>query len=318
MGLDSGGGTALSSLTPYQQNTHYSLIGGGISNDISGGGGSNLATSTGYVLGDGIIDFLGDAIAEGNPYAVAFAYDPTSDMGDIQDSLDLFQDLITNLDPETDYSSHLAQALTEVDTLISSTHIDDEVDAFETKTANQFARSVNRFTAGMADINAVNSSAFILGLAQMENLRQAELDAYRAQLNTQKQNQRAVLAAQFAQEMGAMLARKVAAQESATRLQSDTSRANIIAQREFLAEELELDFKDLTYEMELFGYANATLAAGLGATQRPLGPSKTSTALSAAIGAGGTLASLGGQISPALGATLGIAGALTTYFANAG
>lgn len=313
MAGDGGGGsTALAELHPYQQNTHYALIGGSIAAALSGGTDPD-GTS---VLPGGVLDYLNTSLAGGNPYSTAFAYDPENDLTDVQDLIDDYIAAAAAVDPATDFTSLLATALTGVGTLISSTHIDDEVDAFETKTAPAFARSVNRLTGPMASANATTSSAFVIGMALLERGRSTEIDEYRAKLNSNLQQQRAALGQQFVSEMSAMLARKNDGLRAAAMLQHEMSRSKIIANREFLSEELELDFKDVTYELELFGYANQTLAAGLGAPSRPVGPSKASTQLASTLSAAATI---GGAASP-LGAgpallAAGLSGAFT-WFAN--
>lgn len=310
-----GGSTALSQLEPYQQNTHFALIGGGVSEAPDTSSGTDRPDGTSNLPG-GIIDFVADALAGGNPYTNAFVYDPDGDLEEIQEGVTAFQSLVNSLDPETDFTSYLALAVTGVDSVMSSTYIDDEVDAFENSTANQFARSINRVTAPLSDINAANGSAFAIAMVLAESDRQNELNAYRAKLGVQREGIRAQLSAQFAAELNQMLSRKLESQRVASQLQSDASRTRIIASKEYLAEEIELDYRDLTYDLELFGYANATLAAGLGAAQRPIGPSKASTALATSLSAGTTLASLGGQVSMPLGIGLGAVGFLGTYLTN--
>jgi hypothetical protein len=313
--MSKGGGTALSALTTYQMNTHAALLGGGINQvaSVSPTGQADPASD----LPQGILDYLDDALAGGNPFSAAFSYDPSTDMLTIQDSVDAFQALVSALDPETDLGSHISLAITSADGAITTTSIDADVDAFETASAPAFARSVNRLTSGMAEINAVNSSAFIIGMAQMENARTNELAAYRAKLASQNQHDRTVLVAQFAADIANMQGRQLDAQRAATDMQRAVSTNNIIAMKEFLAEELDLDYKDSTYEMELFSFANQTLAAGLGASQHAIGPSKASSQLSAAISTGGTLAALGGQLSPALGALGFLVGSTGAWLANA-
>lgn len=307
------GSTALSALTPYQQNYHYTLLGGGVDPgylaDTSPG--EHLPHSTGSVLAGGVLDYLDTAIDTGNPFADAASYDPTTDMDNAQNRLDALIEIVDLLDPESDFTSHLAAALAEVDSVFSTTYIDDDVANFETKTAPAFARAINRLTAPLAAAGATNSSAFILGMALLERQRIAELAEYRSQLEGKKSDQRALMIQQFVAEISNSLSRKLNFTQVAAQMQHELSRANIIANKEFIAEELELDYKDLTYELELFGYANSALAAGLGAPMRPLGPSKASTQLSATISTIGTIASAASPLGmlPAL-ALAGAGGAL--------
>lgn len=310
MSKPSGGGTAQTTLETYQKNTHLALLGGGIDT-------SNVTSES--TLDDiGVIDYLNDALAGGNPYSTAFAYDPEDDLEDIQDAVDTFRSYVTALVPETDYITYITAGLSEVDTnFVPTTHINDEVDAFETASADQFARSVNRFTSGMSDINAVNSSAFIIGMAQMERGREAQLNDYRAKLGTQKEGIRASLAAQFADQMVRMFSMRLEAERAAAQMQEVASKSNIIANKEYLAEDLELDYKDVTFDLDLFKHGGNILASGFGAAQHQVGPSKASSQLSAAISTGGTLASLASPLGPGAAILAGLGGAGAAWLANA-
>lgn len=75
--------------------------------------------------------------------------------------------------------------ITAINNLINGAPISSAVSAFENSKSTRFLRSVSRFAGGMADINAVMSSSFIMGLALMESEFQNEIDAYEAQLRLQ-------------------------------------------------------------------------------------------------------------------------------------
>lgn len=312
--LGGGGSTALSSLVPYQQNTHYALLGGGI-NPTYASTGPDLPDDT-SVLPGGVIDFLDTALTAANPYTGTAAYDPTTDLAGIQTELDTYKASIAALNPLTDLTSYLAAALTHVDTLISSTHVDDEVDAFETKTDPAFARTVNRLTGPMFDNNAGNSSAFTIGMAVLERGRFTEIAEHRARLNTLKQQERMQLTPQIISELSNSLTRKLEGQRAVYGMQHELARNRIVANREFLAEELDLDYKELTHDLELFGYGQTALASGFGAAMRPNGPSKASTQLAATISTAATIATAASPLGMGPALALGAAGGLLTFLAN--
>ena len=299
-----GGSTALSALEIYQKNAHLALLGGGLTQDTTIDGAS--------VLSDvGVIDYLKEALETGNPYSSTFAYDPSSDLSDVQGVIDNFRAYVDSLSPETDYGTYITEALRSVnEDILPDSYIDDAVDAFETASAPEFARSINRFTAPMSGYNAVMGSAFVIGLAQLERGRSQQLAAHRSVLVQQREQSRNAMVMQFASEIARTVGNRLEAERIAAQMQGDASRMTIIANKEFLAEELELDYKDVTYDMELFNFANSTLASGLGAASHAQGPSKASTQLSAAITTGGTLASLA---SP-----LGVAPALLAFAVGGG
>ena len=59
--------------------------------------------------------------------------------------------------------------------------MDNLVDAYEDDIKPAHLRSISRMTGGMADINAVNSSAFVIGLTLAENQFQSDVRKFRAE-----------------------------------------------------------------------------------------------------------------------------------------
>lgn len=66
--------------------------------------------------------------------------------------------------------------------VVNSSLINDQIDAYEDNINQSHYRSLNRFTGGMADINSVNGSQFIMGLALLERDRQADVNQFSANL----------------------------------------------------------------------------------------------------------------------------------------
>ena len=62
---------------------------------------------------------------------------------------------------------------------VNATVVDDLVDAFEDSSEDQYLRGVAKFAGGMVDINAVNSTAFIIGMSLQERGRSQEINAFR-------------------------------------------------------------------------------------------------------------------------------------------
>jgi len=93
----------------------------------------------------------------------------------------LFNDAVANS------NTAIAVAITAaVASAVSATEVsvlDDAVDEYEEKLKNSHMRGVNRFLGGMSDINAVNSSAFVFGLALMESDFQHDVAKFRADIS---------------------------------------------------------------------------------------------------------------------------------------
>ena len=82
----------------------------------------------------------------------------------------------------TDASSAIGSALTSITSSLTHTTIDDYIDSFEEESRHEYLQGVARFTAGMSDINAVNSSAFIFGLGIMERERFSKISQARREI----------------------------------------------------------------------------------------------------------------------------------------
>lgn len=83
----------------------------------------------------------------------------------------------------------VANAVSAINQVLDGDPFDDIVQAFERRNQRTFARSVNQFTAGMADINAVQSSAFVFGMASLESDRMQDVAEFESQLKLQTYTQ---------------------------------------------------------------------------------------------------------------------------------
>jgi len=82
-------------------------------------------------------------------------------------------------------TSILDEAVQSALTLSDNGMIDASVDAFEQDTLPQHLSEINRFAGGAADVNAVNTSTFIVGMALMGTARSRDVNKYRADLRLQ-------------------------------------------------------------------------------------------------------------------------------------
>ncbi len=80
---------------------------------------------------------------------------------------------------------NLKSALNIVEDIVSGTIVDDIVTQFETRREATYERQVGQFAGTMADINAVNSSAFLFGIALIRSEQQREVANFDAQISFQ-------------------------------------------------------------------------------------------------------------------------------------
>jgi len=148
-----------------------------------------------------------------NPFAAAVAYDPEEILEAVQARFDVFDAVVGGLDEEADWLSMYIKArngvildrtsgLREPDDLpiedaviVDDVDVDAAVSEFDRNSVPTLMRSVNRLAGSMVSINAVHSSAFILGLAKLEGEHVGRVEKYRADLEIQSKTNRQTLQA---------------------------------------------------------------------------------------------------------------------------
>ncbi len=235
----------------------------------------------------------------------------------------------------------------------ASIDVDDLVDAFEQDSQDAYFRSINRFTGGMVDVNAVHTSSFVIGLGLMEaqflnsimrfraelesgqfgNILnayvntsvglstaqiQAFLGAYSDYLRAYMQNasNRSLTLAQSMQLMAGMLANNLDVNRSLATLKVEKERFTIGSLVEQSAKDLEMDILDARWPLELYQAGGNMLSAihGTAVThERTTNPG--SGGWSGALSGSVAGAGLGNQLLPGgIGAGVGaIAGAIMGY-----
>ena len=254
----------------------------------------------------------------------------------MQDGYDTFQALITALDHDVDWDAIITKAVSEIDTnlswadintaittivstaitnagtvitdmatqaasLLNSAAITAAVTAYEADLVPQHLRAVARLSAGYADINSVNSSAFIWGMALAQFELSKEVSKFRADLNLKAyevglrgyieayvaklrahmgsrmsfDNIRTQSILQSVTEMANQLRFKVQAQGQGTTMQADIGRLTISALKDQADQDIEIDAADAMWDLNLFVGAFNTISSIAGGIQGPTAPRPT-------------------------------------------
>jgi len=113
---------------------------------------------------------------------------------DTKTYIDAYKLVVDALDIRADYTANAEAVATVVDdTILSSMHIDDVVNAFDTSQQLTLARALNDVASGFVDIGAVNSSAFVIGLALIQQEHQQQVAKFEADLRLQQDQTRSQL-----------------------------------------------------------------------------------------------------------------------------
>lgn len=272
-----------------------------------GGGGSGAMDWPGYMKdwhGEALNDTGGDTLANSvtdainsaygsSPWTTAAAYDPDTDLTALIAAPDELQTLVT-----------LLSSGTTLDTLISNvldtSRIDDVVTEFAADMdARLLAEVLPRFEAGMRNINAVQSSAFVIGRALIEENQDRQVAKFSSELHLKAGLDDAIK----------VIGMKLEYQKVASQLIAEAYRIKIVAKKEEADVNNEIDSKDAVWDLELFQYGSNLLAGIGGGTAGTKGPSATQSAIGGAMSGAAAGAMVGGPAGAVVGGVLGAASA---------
>ena len=201
---------------------------------------------------------------------------------------------------------------------------------FERRADTARRTAVNRFAGQMADINAVSSSAFILGMATIESQHIQSVDDFDAQLTSDIYRQAMTgslesLRHDFSARLMNALQHKatrdqMTAQNTALMIQSaftnaeleaahtnlmvEMARMRIVSGHEYRGSTIDLEEKTASWPINTFVRAGAFMGTLGGGTYLPEKPSTLSSALSGALGGAGAGAAVG-SVVPGVGTAVG-------------
>jgi len=262
-------------------------------------------------------------IPEGNPYHQETSFDPNAAVANIVDSplsdmqlrYDSYDTLVTALDDEVDYAAFVDQAITKVDeSYVTEAQITALVTTYETEVRARRLAEVSVHTAGMADINAVVGSQFVIGMALIESNITQEINRFERELRIRLREARGNLIDSAVKVMNQINLTKVDFSSSSTQLQAELSRLKIVALKEQVDRDLEIDALFASYGLEAFQFG-ANLLGVLGGNTMPniKQPSTAQSVLGGAISgaAAGAKITGGNPIGIGIGA---LAGGLSGLF----
>lgn len=218
-------------------------------------------------------------------------------------------------------------------------------DDYERGLMPAFYRSVNRFTSGMADINAVMSSSFVMGLAHMESQLQHDIAKFSTDIKMQLLT---TLSGQYLQVYASLIGVEVDAlmkgiasytaadveysrnksyflnqaiaeimkshdvgydlRKASTSLEIDAAKTAMIAKKEQIDKDLEIDVLDAKWPMDVLLMGGNLIASITGAAHTIDKPISTAqSAISGAMSGAAIGNTIGGPRGAGIGAVLGAA-----------
>ena len=277
----------------------------------------------------------------GNPYFGETAYDPNavialvngSPLDKINDQFDAMSTIVAalntagyfsdfpDIDILDDLSTELGNVVTAIDTVLASSTITDLVTAFEDNKKPRFLRDMSTWTAGMADINAVNTSSFVIGMGLRQDEFGRSVDAFEADLKSKLYN--TVMSESLSQYMKASVLQLVAKNDltvngpaiygQLAQVKTEVEKLIMVATNDKVQRQVQLDVEEAQWDFETYMYACNVMGSIAGAAagrKSAITPEQSmigGALAGGAIGAkyGGVWGALGGA---ALGTILGYYG----------
>lgn len=309
MGSSGGGSSGKVRYPSYVETTHREWLENTIDDwpqeyeDIGVAAGWNALTPLTYVM---------ESVLRGeNPYEAAFTYDPSGDLDEVNDRFEDYDDLVKQLQPYGDWETWVTDiAAVADDEILSTDEISDVVDAFEDRLDDRYAADWAKIALGYAAENAVLTSAFPVAYANFMQNKQNAIDDFEAKLTLEDRQKRADFINNNVRLVANLTLGRIDAHRMSTHLFGEINRQEIVAQREYLSTDLDMDVRETLFDFIPFEHAGALLAAPGGG----VAVTETNHEKSAASVLGGTLsgaaagASAGGPAGAVIGGVLGTLG----------
>ena len=304
-----GGGAGVVDYPAHMKEFHY---------DVLSQDGADSITSS-------MVDVMNTMLGA-SPFSGEVAYDPDADIAANAAVITAFAAILAGINEPVDWAALYTQAQTSI-TIAEITDAEILVDsaAFGASLDDQINTVVlPRFEGGMRDINAVVSSAFVLGKANIEGFRDRDVAKHESGLRIEAVNKNAAIRISEEQtrvtaagQMLQLLIQKYSWEEVYTKMVIESNRIKIVAKKEEAEVNLNIDEADANWDIGVFQpSANMLAAIGGGTMSSQKKQSTASSVIGGAltgVAAGAQLAAssaaITGPVGIGVGAVLGIASA---------
>lgn len=254
-------------------------------------------------------DVMNTRMTTASPYNGETAYNPDTDLAELLtlfNSYSVFVGQIT--DEDTTWTSYNTKALNNRDSIAESggSDIDAATDAFEGKLQMNHRKNIGSFAGGMADINAINSSAYVWGLGLMEMELQRNVANFRAGIELSRHELKVQTHMRIIEQLMTLVNFKLSHFNRLVDMKHRQISTQIVSKKEEQNTQIEFDVQDANWDMETFRVGGAFLGAigGGGGMISANQPSRLMSGLAGAAGGAAAGAQIGGAFGPQ-GATLG-------------
>jgi hypothetical protein len=218
----------------------------------------------------GIAASMVTAIAA-NPYSAMTGYDPATDVTAMASAVTALAAVVATMNPHTDYDTYHQAAVAEIDaTVAPDTYINARTQAHAAGLDSELnMKVIPRFNAGMRDINAVQTSAFVIGRAIIETERNDKVDKFMADMRYAADAKRGDLIQGATNEMIRMHLQQVELSRVVAAITIEELRLSIAAKSDYQTELKAIAADKGRWPLEVYKYgANMLASIGGGTTSQ--------------------------------------------------
>ena len=285
----------------------------------SSGGGSSGAVSWPHWISwlhkDGADYMLASIQSTPNPFVDVSPADPHDQYEWMSGELSNYQDILYNFNPSEGWEAAIDRVAVKYDaTLLNVDHIQGVIGAISAISKVELeAKVLPDFRAGMRDINAVQSSAFVVGEAFIYGFFMHGIQDIASKYILDQHEKRSSAILGTAGKLLEPEVTKLQAWENYCKVANDFNRLMLVANKEYVDAQLDIDEAEARWELEKWNNYGNFIASMNGGTVHTTGrkPSASQSALGGAFsGASAGLSMTGNWWGAAGGAVLGAGSAM--------
>jgi len=251
-----------------------------------------------------------------NPYKDFLPYDPKPELKRGSARIYEFDGVAEDINPIGLYKMFI-EAASDIG-LSNRDALESAKESYRKDTEPRWAQAFSSFKALMADVNAVQTSTFVLGLAKLERDKQADLAKFGSTLELQQHAADVNERGQAVQMMMNEENLRLELRAKVTELMVEMMRMKIVANTDYEAKILDIETKALSFPISMYQIGGNILAAISGGTSTSTtreytygsglagaGSSRSMGMISGAMSGGASGAMAGTAIYPGLGTIIG-------------
>ena len=204
-----------------------------------------------------------------NPFTAAFSYNPTTDISTAVAKWDELEAAVTALPAATDWVTVAGIVTAYIDaSILDTSHYTSLSTMYQQIVDPAEALALARFQAQLADVGAVMNTSFTVGTAVLTAEFSQRLDRFATEIVQGLANTRISL---IAQSIAALINAKlmgINAETVSTSTLGELMRVKIVANKEYLKEELSIAAEDGLWNLKLYPFGTNVLAGIAGAVSQ--------------------------------------------------